>query len=93
MPRQSNGYDCGVYVLAVARAVCEWWAAGVGWGADRAGGESSPAGREAEWEAMERRLHGWLTPGYVTGLRREMRELVRAKAALAAAGPGSGPES
>ncbi|KAG8093477.1 hypothetical protein GUJ93_ZPchr0012g22166 [Zizania palustris] len=25
-PRQTNGYDCGVFVLAVARAICHWWA-------------------------------------------------------------------
>uniref|UniRef100_A0A0D3HH39 WRKY domain-containing protein n=1 Tax=Oryza barthii TaxID=65489 RepID=A0A0D3HH39_9ORYZ len=24
-PRQTNGYDCGVFVLAVARAICNWW--------------------------------------------------------------------
>uniref|UniRef100_A0A0D9XN30 WRKY domain-containing protein n=1 Tax=Leersia perrieri TaxID=77586 RepID=A0A0D9XN30_9ORYZ len=24
-PRQTNGYDCGVFVLAVARAICHWW--------------------------------------------------------------------
>jgi sentrin-specific protease 8 len=23
-PRQANGHDCGVYVMAVARALCEW---------------------------------------------------------------------
>uniref|UniRef100_A0A0E0MIL4 WRKY domain-containing protein n=1 Tax=Oryza punctata TaxID=4537 RepID=A0A0E0MIL4_ORYPU len=24
-PRQTNGYDCGVFVLAVAKAICHWW--------------------------------------------------------------------
>jgi sentrin-specific protease 8 len=24
-PMQVNGHDCGVYVLAVARAICSWW--------------------------------------------------------------------
>nr|DAA05122.1 TPA_inf: WRKY transcription factor 57 [Oryza sativa Indica Group] len=24
-PRQTNGYDCGVFVLAVASAICNWW--------------------------------------------------------------------
>ncbi|KAL5705423.1 Ulp1 peptidase [Ranunculus cassubicifolius] len=24
-PQQSNGYDCGLYVLAIAKAVCRWW--------------------------------------------------------------------
>lgn len=23
-PRQRNGYDCGLFVMAVARVVCEW---------------------------------------------------------------------
>ncbi|KAK1400087.1 hypothetical protein POM88_009950 [Heracleum sosnowskyi] len=23
-PQQSNGYDCGLYVLAIARAICQW---------------------------------------------------------------------
>ncbi|CAD6265879.1 unnamed protein product [Miscanthus lutarioriparius] len=24
-PRQTNGYDCGVYVMAIARVLCAWW--------------------------------------------------------------------
>uniref|UniRef100_A0A0E0MIR4 DNA-directed RNA polymerase n=1 Tax=Oryza punctata TaxID=4537 RepID=A0A0E0MIR4_ORYPU len=24
-PLQKNGYDCGVFVIAVARSVCQWW--------------------------------------------------------------------
>uniref|UniRef100_A0A0E0BND3 Ubiquitin-like protease family profile domain-containing protein n=1 Tax=Oryza glumipatula TaxID=40148 RepID=A0A0E0BND3_9ORYZ len=24
-PQLSNGYDCGVYLLAVALAICRWW--------------------------------------------------------------------
>lgn len=24
-PKQPNGYDCGVYVMAIARAICGWW--------------------------------------------------------------------
>ncbi|KAF0889047.1 hypothetical protein E2562_021103, partial [Oryza meyeriana var. granulata] len=24
-PQQSNGYDCGVYLLAIALAICRWW--------------------------------------------------------------------
>ncbi|EOA13952.1 hypothetical protein CARUB_v10027072mg [Capsella rubella] len=24
-PQQKNGYDCGVYLLAIARVVCEWF--------------------------------------------------------------------
>ncbi|GER55169.1 sentrin-specific protease [Striga asiatica] len=29
-PGQTNGYDCGVYVAAVAEAICEWYHAGEG---------------------------------------------------------------
>lgn len=25
-PKQVNGYDCGVYVLAIARVICQWYA-------------------------------------------------------------------
>lgn len=28
MPQQENGFDCGLYVLAIARAVCMWWSVG-----------------------------------------------------------------
>ncbi|CAH9073244.1 unnamed protein product [Cuscuta europaea] len=24
-PQQKNGYDCGIYVIAIARAVCQWF--------------------------------------------------------------------
>lgn len=29
MPQQTNGYDCGVYVLAVADALCAWLGSGL----------------------------------------------------------------
>ncbi|CAL4999846.1 unnamed protein product [Urochloa decumbens] len=29
-PRQTNGYDCGVYVMAIARTICGWWKNGHG---------------------------------------------------------------
>jgi len=29
-PRQPNGYDCGVYVMAISRAICGWWKNGHG---------------------------------------------------------------
>ncbi|KAL5988055.1 hypothetical protein ACLOJK_035818 [Asimina triloba] len=28
-PQQRNGYDCGVYVLAIARVICNWHVSGV----------------------------------------------------------------
>ncbi|KAK1363121.1 hypothetical protein POM88_038682 [Heracleum sosnowskyi] len=27
-PRQTNGYDCGLYVMATAKAICKWFCAG-----------------------------------------------------------------
>lgn len=27
-PQQSNGYDCGLYVLAIAREICQWCSRG-----------------------------------------------------------------
>ncbi|CAH2069357.1 unnamed protein product [Thlaspi arvense] len=27
-PQQKNGYDCGVYVLAIAKVVCQWFSSG-----------------------------------------------------------------
>ncbi|KAG7534919.1 Ulp1 protease family C-terminal catalytic domain [Arabidopsis thaliana x Arabidopsis arenosa] len=27
-PQQKNGYDCGVFLLAIARVICEWFSAG-----------------------------------------------------------------
>ncbi|KAL6653383.1 hypothetical protein ACP70R_008961 [Stipagrostis hirtigluma subsp. patula] len=42
-PRQPNGYDCGVYVMAIARAICGWW--------------SDPSGGEGDWfEAVRREV-------------------------------------
>ncbi|CAH8333801.1 unnamed protein product [Eruca vesicaria subsp. sativa] len=28
MPQQKNGYDCGVYLLAVAKVICQWFSSG-----------------------------------------------------------------
>ena len=54
MPQQENGYDCGIYVLAMTDALCDW--------AERArqeGGESGEAGpctragSEGDWTWLE----------------------------------------
>ncbi|KAF3644121.1 NEDD8-specific protease 1 [Capsicum annuum] len=29
-PKQVNGYDCGMYVLAIARVICDWYATSSG---------------------------------------------------------------
>ncbi|KAG2496563.1 hypothetical protein HYH03_005385 [Edaphochlamys debaryana] len=94
MPRQVNGHDCGVYVLAMARALCEWWveeAAGkAGAAAGKAEGEGpevqvveGEAGveeEEARWVAREAGLGEWLTARYVRLMRAKVRELIGAKA-------------
>lgn len=28
-PEQDNGYDCGLYVMAIAKTICNWWHRGV----------------------------------------------------------------
>ncbi|KAL8118360.1 hypothetical protein AgCh_016038 [Apium graveolens] len=28
-PRQTNGFDCGLYVMAMAKAICKWFCSGV----------------------------------------------------------------
>ncbi|GIL65692.1 hypothetical protein Vafri_19369 [Volvox africanus] len=81
MPRQTNCYDCGVYVLAVARAVCQWWVRGAG--VEGAEGLEDIAKAEVEWNVQEREMRGWLTPAYVEGLRSEVLEIIRAKVARA----------
>ncbi|GIL91946.1 hypothetical protein Vretimale_18558 [Volvox reticuliferus] len=87
MPRQTNCYDCGMYVLAVARAVCQWWLRGPE--VAREGAEGSTGGVtkvEAEWEVQERAMRAWLTPAHVDGLRFEILEIIRAKAGAASVG-------
>ncbi|GLI60307.1 hypothetical protein VaNZ11_002423 [Volvox africanus] len=79
MPRQTNCYDCGVYMLAVAKAVCQWWLRGAG--VAGAEGVEDVAKAEAEWDVQEREMRGWLTPAYVEGLRSEVLEIIRAKVA------------
>lgn len=76
-PRQANGHDCGLYVLAVADAVCSARAAeretaaaaGSGRGDDLGGG-AGEAGL-----SLERRLNA-ITPAFVEGFRFELLDLV-----------------
>ncbi|OEL34176.1 NEDD8-specific protease 1 [Dichanthelium oligosanthes] len=48
-PRQPNGYDCGVYVMAVARAICGWWKNGHG---HRGGDWFEAVGREVNADSV-----------------------------------------
>ncbi|CAA0816849.1 NEDD8-specific protease 1 [Striga hermonthica] len=67
-PGQTNGYDCGVYVAAVAEAICEWWwcHAGVG-----------PAGGGKEDGLWFRELDEKVKQSRVSRMRGEILELVR----------------
>ncbi|KMZ61955.1 Sentrin-specific protease [Zostera marina] len=29
-PEQRNGYDCGLYVMAIAKIICDWWCGQIG---------------------------------------------------------------
>jgi sentrin-specific protease 8 len=50
-PRQPNGYDCGVYVMAIAMAICGWWKSGHG---DHRGGDWFEAvGREVNSDSVK----------------------------------------
>ncbi|KXZ55423.1 hypothetical protein GPECTOR_3g74 [Gonium pectorale] len=103
MPCQANGYDCGVYVLAVARAVCGWWLEDCGSrrGAQAAGGDPEAAAQdagakrrkgepEARWAAQEADLRQWMTPGYIAGMREHVLGLIRSKAAAMGGRAGAG---
>lgn len=63
-PKQANGYDCGVYVMAFARAICAWYSS------------SSSAAKNIDdklWFADIEQI----TPSVVSSLRREVMELIR----------------
>ncbi|CAO2179764.1 unnamed protein product [Urochloa humidicola] len=50
-PRQTNGYDCGVYVMAIARAICAWWKNGQG--RPRGGDWFEAVGREVNADSVK----------------------------------------
>ncbi|KAF8653783.1 hypothetical protein HU200_061902 [Digitaria exilis] len=60
-PRQNNSYDCGVYVMAIARAICGWWKNGHG------------HHRGGDWfEAVRREVFA----GSVKAMRAELLQLI-----------------
>ena len=61
-PRQDNGHDCGLYVLAVADAVCS-------------AHELSQSGNVDEESTLTRKL-GKITPGFIADFRLELLDLV-----------------
>ncbi|KAL8516109.1 hypothetical protein ACS0TY_014692 [Phlomoides rotata] len=60
-PKQVNGYDCGLYVTAIARAICEWYAS------------EAPKDMKDLWFSEIREQ---VTPSVVSKMRREILELV-----------------
>ncbi|KAK6144462.1 hypothetical protein DH2020_021282 [Rehmannia glutinosa] len=61
-PRQVNGYDCGLYVTAIAREICEWYVS------------EGPKDMEELWFSA---IKGKVTPSLVSKMRNEILELVR----------------
>lgn len=45
MPQQENGYDCGIYVLAMTDALCDWAERARQEGGEREGGRLGREGR------------------------------------------------
>ncbi|KAL0390151.1 UNVERIFIED_CONTAM: NEDD8-specific protease 1 [Sesamum calycinum] len=61
-PRQENGYDCGLYVTAIARVICEWYQ------------NDGPKGTDDLWFAA---IKEQITPSHVSKMRNDILELVR----------------
>ncbi|KAI3791970.1 hypothetical protein L2E82_05837 [Cichorium intybus] len=59
-PQQVNGYDCGLYVLAIAKEICRWFDSGVN-------------GNEDLWFLFVKER---VTPSVVSGMRVEILELI-----------------
>lgn len=61
-PKQVNGYDCGLYVTAIARSICEWYFSG------------APKNMEDLWSSTITRQ---VTPIIVSKMRHEILDLVQ----------------
>ncbi|XP_051126699.1 NEDD8-specific protease 1 [Andrographis paniculata] len=61
-PKQVNGYDCGLYVTAIARAICEWFACG------------RPKDEQKLWFTS---IKEQVTPSLVSKMRSDILELIR----------------
>ncbi|GAB4825393.1 hypothetical protein Ancab_008266 [Ancistrocladus abbreviatus] len=62
-PQQVNGYDCGLYVTAIARAICCWY---------RSGGSNDD--KEGFWFSVVKEE---VTPSAFTAMRSEILGLIR----------------
>ncbi|KAM1027726.1 hypothetical protein FF1_040427 [Malus domestica] len=60
-PQQVNGYDCGLFVLAIARVICSWYG-------------SKDKGEQTLWFHAVREQ---VTPSVVAAMRNEILELIR----------------
>ncbi|BFG34322.1 hypothetical protein CerSpe_205960 [Prunus speciosa] len=60
-PQQMNGYDCGLYVLAIARVICSWY------------GRKDNDGDKMWFSAVQ----GQVTPSVVAGMRNEILGQIR----------------
>ncbi|KAL6979282.1 Ulp1 peptidase [Sarracenia purpurea var. burkii] len=68
-PQQVNGYDCGLYVAAIAKAICSWFETGGGRRRDEDG----------LWFSM---VSEQVTPSAVAGMRHEITRLIRSLMAI-----------
>ncbi len=89
MPRQRNGYDCGVYVLATASHVCSCWTGGVGAGKtpstpSQAAGLSGVRGRLKD---VEPGLSCLMKPCDITAFRAHVLQVIEELLTLGAHQP------
>ncbi|KAL2508552.1 NEDD8-specific protease 1 [Forsythia ovata] len=61
-PVQANGYDCGVYVTAIARSICHWYQS------------DGPKDTENLWFSA---IKEQVSPSVVSDMRNEILELIR----------------
>ncbi|KAF3455068.1 hypothetical protein FNV43_RR05516 [Rhamnella rubrinervis] len=65
-PQQRNGYDCGLYVIAIAKVICLWY------GSDE--GNNEYKDKEELWFSAAKKQ---VTPHVVSGMRDEILGLIR----------------
>jgi sentrin-specific protease 8 len=69
-PRQTNGCDCGVYVMAIVRAICAWW-----------NDAQDHRGRGGDWlEAVRREVDARSVKAMRTDLLQLINTLIQEKA-------------
>jgi sentrin-specific protease 8 len=95
-PRQQNGYDCGLYVLAAANAILDTHSGGgahpsgtgdVSTSATRGGGEGGE--EKAPTSALAQHLDS-ITPAFIEDFRFELLDLIETLSELEGGGAGEG---